>query len=65
LFKWFKLDKPEVYSNIKHIFPVKDYVRFKLTNEAYTEVTDFSGTALLNIHDVKHDKKLSQEYGLE
>jgi len=65
LLKWFKQNEPAVYSNIKHIFSVKDYIRFRLTNEPYTEVTDYSGTALLNIHDVKHDKELLQEYGLE
>lgn len=64
LLKWFKENKPEVLENTKHIFSIKDYVRYKLTGEAYLEMTDFSGTALMNLAERRHDKELLEEYGL-
>ena len=40
LLAWFKENKPEVLENTKYIFAVKDYIRYKLTGEAYSEYTD-------------------------
>lgn len=62
---WLKDNKPEVISNIKWIFEVKDYIRFKLTDQAFAEITDYSGSNLLNIKDVCFEKELLREYGLE
>ncbi len=36
-----------------------------LTGEAYLEMTDYSGTALMNIAERRHDKELLKEYGME
>jgi len=62
---WLKDNKPEVLKNVKWIFEVKDYIRFKLTGEAFAEATDYSGSNLMNIKDVCFDKELLKEYGLE
>ncbi|MFA5816402.1 MAG: FGGY-family carbohydrate kinase [Bacteroidales bacterium] len=62
---WFKDNKPEIMSNIRWIFEVKDYIRFKLTDQAFAEVTDYSGSNLLNIKEVRFDRELMAEYGLE
>ena len=45
LLAWFKDNKPEVLDNTQWIFEVKDYIRFRLTGEAF-ERTD-SKTALV------------------
>jgi len=47
------------------IFEVKDFIRFKLTGEAFAETTDYSGSNLMNIKDVCFDRELLKEYGLE
>lgn len=65
LLKWLKEKEPEVYENIKYVFSVKDYIRFRLTGEPYLEITDFSGSALLNIRDVVYDKSLLKAYELD
>lgn len=65
LLKWFDENKPEVREQTEHVFSVKDYVRFRLTGEAYLEMTDFSGTALMNLAEHRHDKELLETYGLE
>ncbi len=51
--------------NIQWIFSVKDYIRFRLTGEAYGEVTDFSGTNLMNLITAAYDRELLGEFGLE
>lgn len=65
LLNWFKDNKPEVIPDIKWIFEVKDYIRFRLTGQAFAEVTDYSGSNLMNIRDVCFDRDLLKEYGLE
>jgi L-xylulokinase len=62
---WLKDNKPEVLSKIKWIFEAKDYIRFRLTGEAYAEATDYSGSNMLNIKDVRFDRELLSEFGLE
>ena len=62
---WLKDNKSEVMSNIKWIFEAKDYIRFKLTGQALAEVTDYSGSNMMNIRDVCFDRELLGEYGLE
>ena len=62
---WLKDNKPEVFNNIGWIFGCKDYIRFRFTGEAYAEMTDISGTNLLNLATRQFDKELLALYGLE
>ncbi len=62
---WLKDNKPEVIENIRWVFECKDYIRFKLTGEAFAEVTDYSGSSLMNIRDRCFDRELLKEFGLE
>ena len=61
---WLKDNEPEVLSNIKWIFEVKDYIRFKLTGQAFAEITDYSGSNLMNLKERCFDRELLKEYGL-
>jgi L-xylulokinase len=61
---WLMDNKPEVIPGIKWIFEVKDYIRFRLTGQAFAEATDYSGSNLMNIRDVCFDRELLNEYGL-
>ncbi len=65
LIKWFQNNKQEVLDNTKWIFMVKDYVRFRLTGEAYAEITDYSGDNLVNLTTRKYDKKIMELFGIE
>lgn len=62
---WFKDNEPGVLPNVQWIFAVKDYIRFRLTGEAYAEVTDYSGTNLMNLDTKEFDPELLAEFGLE
>lgn len=65
LLAWFKDNMPEVIKNTKWVLMCKDYVRFCLTGKAYAEITDISGTNLMNVRDVKYDESLLDEFGLK
>jgi len=62
---WVRDNKPEVFDHIKWIFGVKDYIRFRLTGAAYAELTDISGSNLLNLETQQYDRELLALYGLE
>ena len=65
LLAWFKENQPEVLENTKYIFAVKDYIRYIITGEAYSEYTDCSGGNLVNMVTGEHDRELMALYGLE
>ncbi len=46
---WVKENEPEVYARIAHLLLPKDYARYKLTGEFYSEVSDASGTSLFDV----------------
>lgn len=46
---WVKNHEPQIYEKCKHILLPKDYIRYKLTGEFATEVSDASGMQLLDI----------------
>ena len=46
---WVRQNEPDIYARARmHLLP-KDYVRYELTGEFATEVSDASGTSLLNV----------------
>ncbi len=46
---WVRNNEPENYKKCRHILLPKDYIRFKLTGEYATDVSDASGMQLLDI----------------
>ena len=46
---WVKNNEPKVYEKCAHILLPKDYIRYKLTGEFATEVSDASGMQLLDV----------------
>ncbi len=46
---WVREHEPDVYDRIAHILLPKDYIRFCLTGEFATEVSDASGTSLFDV----------------
>lgn len=48
---WVRNHEPEVYEKCRHILLPKDYVRYMLTGEFATEVSDASGMQLLDIQN--------------
>jgi xylulokinase len=46
---WVRDNEPENFARVRHVLLPKDYVRFRLTGEFATEVSDASGTALFDV----------------
>ncbi len=46
---WVRQHEPKVYEKTKHILLPKDYIRYRMTGEYATEVSDASGTLLLDV----------------
>ena len=46
---WVQQNEPEIYGRIAHMLLPKDYARYKLTGEFYSEVSDASGTSLFDV----------------
>ena len=46
---WVRNNQPEIYAKCAHILLPKDYVRYMLTGDFATEVSDASGMQLLDV----------------
>lgn len=64
LLAWLKDHEPEILNQTKYVFSVKDYIRYRLTGEAYGEYSDFSGSNLVNLNTTQYDRKLLEKFGL-
>ncbi len=57
---WVRENEPSVYERARHILLPKDYVRFCLTGEYATEVSDASGMSLLDVANRRWSKEMLQ-----
>lgn len=64
LLRWLKDCSPDEYNAIGTVFSAKDYVRFCLTGEIHAEITDLSGTNLLNLRTRSYDPRLLDLCGI-
>ncbi|WP_428937489.1 xylulokinase [Fontivita pretiosa] len=46
---WVRQHEPKIYEKTRHILLPKDYIRYRMTGEYATEVSDASGTLLLDV----------------
>lgn len=53
---WVKNNEPEIFEKCRHILLPKDYLRFRLTGDFATEVSDASGMQLLDVPQRKWSK---------
>jgi len=57
---WVRENEPENWSRVRSIMLPKDYVRFRLTGERATDVSDASGTLLLDVAHRHWSKEILQ-----
>lgn len=65
LLAWLNEHEPQVIDKTNKIFMVKDLIRYYLTGEAYQEITDASGTNMINLHTRDYDDELFEFFGIE
>lgn len=46
---WLRDEEPDKFDVVRHVLLPKDYIRYRLTGEFATEVSDAAGTALLDV----------------
>src|SRR4051812_26138070 len=62
---WVRENEPRVYEKTKHILLPKDYIRFRMTGEYATEVSDASGTLLLDVKNRTWSNRLLELLGID
>ena len=55
---WVRQNEPKLYAKVKHILLPKDYIRYLMTGEYATEVSDASGMLLLDVRNRAWSEKL-------
>ncbi len=62
---WVRDNEPEKFAAVRKMLLPKDYVRFKLTGEFATDVSDASGTALFDVANRKWSHEMVRALGLD
>jgi len=61
---WLRQNEPENYAKLRKVLLPKDYVRFRLTGEYATEVSDASGTSMLNVKERRWSDAVLERIGI-
>lgn len=62
---WVKNNEPQVFDKIKKVLLPKDYIRFRLTGEFATEVSDASGMQFMDIPKRQWSSEVLEKLGIE
>ena len=65
LLAWFKRNKPEALEASRWVLGIKDWIRYKLTGEFTTEITEASSTCLCNLHTRQFDPAIFRAAGID
>ena len=57
--KWMQKNEPEIFKKVSKILLPKDYIRYRLTGEFFSDVSDASGTSLLNVGERKWSEEIT------
>lgn len=61
---WIKQHRPELLEQVAHVMLPKDYVRFRMTGEIATDVSDAAGTGIFDIYKQDWAWKIVDAIGL-
>jgi L-xylulokinase len=64
LLSWLRDNEPEAFRNIGAVLMAKDYIRNRLTGQSRAEITDMSGTGLMNVVERRYDPAVLEAYGI-
>lgn len=62
---WIRENEPELFEKTRHILLPKDYVRYCLTGEFATEVSDCSGTQLMDVPARAYSSEILEKLNLD
>lgn len=61
---WMQDNEPESLAKGKAVLMCKDYIRLRLTGEIFQELTDMSGTSLMNVGTGEYDLEVLEAFGI-
>lgn len=61
---WVRDNEPASYAQVRHMLLPKDYVRYRLTGEFASDVSDASGTALFDVVNRRWSREMCQSVGV-
>lgn len=61
---WLREEEPENFEKMAKAILPKDYLRYRLTGEYYTDVSDASGTGLFDVKNRRYSQELLDRLGL-
>lgn len=61
---WLRNNEPDAYARVRKVLLPKDYIRFRLTGEFATEVSDASGTSLFDVRNRKWADEILNTIGI-
>ena len=64
LLAWLRDNEPDVMKKAGWVFMCKDYIRFRLTGKIAAELTDMSGTSLMNVGTAEYDDEVLEAFGI-
>ncbi len=62
---WVRDNEPQNFEKLRKVLLPKDYVRYRLTGEFYTEVSDASGTSMFDVVMRKWSTRMMSRLGLD
>lgn len=62
---WVREQEPENWDRVRHVLLPKDYIRYRLTGTYATEVSDASGTLLLDVANRRWSRELLAKLDLD
>ncbi len=62
---WVRDNEPRLYARVRHMLLPKDYIRFQLTGEFASDVSDASGTALFDVVARRWSFELADRLGID
>ncbi len=63
--RWVQKHQPEIYKKCRHILLPKDYLRYMLTGDFATEVSDASGMQLLDVPNRRWSGEVLDKLGID
>jgi L-xylulokinase len=64
LLSWFRDNEPETIKKTRWVLMCKDYIRYRLCGQINAELTDMSGTSLMNVVTGEYDDEVLELFGI-
>lgn len=61
---WLRKNEPEAFARVRKVLLPKDYIRYRLTGEFFTDVSDASGTTLFDVPNRRWSRKILENLDL-